>query len=61
MTTARVNNHPVAVLILKATLEYPQKYGRSKKIAEKTPMGNEVEREIKLVSRGRIDYQRIKS
>lgn len=43
--THAVDLNPVAVLILKATLEYPQKYGRPKKIIEDTPMGK-VEREI---------------
>lgn len=37
--------NPVAVLIEKATLEFPQKYGRPVKRKEKTPMG-EVEREV---------------
>lgn len=36
--------NPVAVLILKAVLEFPQKYGRPKKVEETTPMGNKVER-----------------
>jgi adenine-specific DNA methylase len=37
--------NPVAVLIEKTTLEFPQKYGRPVKRKEKTPMG-EVEREV---------------
>jgi len=37
--------NPVAVLIEKATLEYPQKYGKPKKIKEKIN-GLEVEREV---------------
>ncbi len=37
--------NPVAVLIEKATLEFPQKYGRPVKRKEKTPLG-EVEREV---------------
>jgi len=36
--------NPVAVLIEKATLEFPQKYGQPTKIKEMTPMG-EIERE----------------
>lgn len=36
--------NPVAVLILKAVLEYPRRYGRPKKVEETTPMGNKVER-----------------
>ena len=35
--------NPVATLILKCTLEYPQKYGKSKKIKDK---GKTIEREI---------------
>lgn len=37
--------NPVAVLIEKATLEFPQKYGRPVKRKEKTPVG-EIEREV---------------
>ncbi|MGB9792624.1 MAG: DUF1156 domain-containing protein, partial [Thermacetogeniaceae bacterium] len=37
--------NPVAVLIEKATLEFPQKYGRPVKRKERTPIG-EVEREV---------------
>jgi adenine-specific DNA methylase len=37
--------NPVAVLIEKATLEFPQKYGRMEKRKEETPMG-EVERDV---------------
>ncbi|MEW6107353.1 MAG: DUF1156 domain-containing protein, partial [Bacillota bacterium] len=37
--------NPVAVLIEKATLEYPQKYGRPVKRKEKTPVG-EVDRDV---------------
>lgn len=37
--------NPVAVLINKATLEFPQKYGQPKKVKRKTPLG-EVEEEI---------------
>ncbi|MGE5588605.1 MAG: DUF1156 domain-containing protein [Clostridia bacterium] len=37
--------NPVAVLIEKATLEFPQKYGEAQKRKEKTPMG-EIQREV---------------
>lgn len=37
--------NPVAVLIEKATLEFPQKYGKPEKRKERTPMG-EVEQEV---------------
>ncbi len=43
--THAIDLNPVAVLILKATLEYPQKFGRPKKVPEETPMGK-VEQEI---------------
>lgn len=38
--------NPVAVLIEKATLEFPQKYGRPVRRKEKTPLVGEVEREV---------------
>ncbi|MGQ9799271.1 MAG: DUF1156 domain-containing protein [Ignavibacterium sp.] len=38
--------NPVAVLILKCTLEYPQKYGKPKKIREKIGMYENQEKEI---------------
>lgn len=41
--------NPVAVLIEKATLEFPQKYGKARKRKEKTPMG-EMEREVNPLS-----------
>ncbi len=40
--------NPVAVLIEKATLEFPQKYGRLEKRKIKTPMG-EIEEEVNLL------------
>jgi len=41
-----IEYNPVAVLILKCTLEYPQKYGRPKKIKVKNELGLEEEKEI---------------
>ncbi len=41
-----VEYNPVSVLILKCTLEYPQKYGRPKKIKVKSELGLEEEKEI---------------
>jgi adenine-specific DNA methylase len=41
-----VEYNPVAVLILKCTLEYPQKYGKPKKIKIKNKIGLEGEKEI---------------
>ncbi|MDQ7082677.1 MAG: RsmD family RNA methyltransferase [Aquificota bacterium] len=38
--------NPVAVLILKCTLEFPQKFGRPKKVKVKDSMGLEQEVEI---------------
>jgi len=41
-----VEYNPVAVLILKCTLEYPQKYGKPVKRKVKDELGNEIEKEI---------------
>ncbi|MGC9078362.1 MAG: DUF1156 domain-containing protein, partial [Candidatus Kapaibacteriota bacterium] len=41
-----VEYNPVAVLILKCTLEYPQKYGKPRKVKEKDKVGLEYEKEI---------------
>ncbi len=41
-----VEYNPVAVLILKCTLEYPQKYGRPVKRKVKYGLGNEIEKEV---------------
>ncbi|MGB9852992.1 MAG: DUF1156 domain-containing protein, partial [Candidatus Kapaibacteriota bacterium] len=41
-----VEYNPVSVLILKCTLEYPQKYGKSRKVKEKDKVGLEYEKEI---------------
>ncbi|MGC8816078.1 MAG: DUF1156 domain-containing protein, partial [bacterium] len=38
--------NPVAVLMLKCTLEYPQKYGKPKKIKVKEELGYEQEKEV---------------
>ena len=41
-----IDYNPVAVLILKCTLEYPQKYGRAIKKREKNELGFEMEVEV---------------
>jgi len=44
--THAVEYNPVAVLILKCTLEYPQKYGKLVKRKVKDELGNEIEKEV---------------
>lgn len=44
--TYALEYNPVAVLILKAVLEFPQKFGRPQKVRERTGSGMEVEREV---------------
>lgn len=50
--TYALDLNPVAVLILKAVLEYPQKYGQLKKIKVKNELGMEEEREINPLVQG---------
>lgn len=47
--THAVEYNPVATLILKCTLEYPQKYGKTVKVKDKVGMADNVEKEVNLL------------